>query len=107
MNPHICAVIVYEDRDIADKANVALPAVVSKLLPLLFECELQHLLDRKFLTGCLLQFFERLLIALTKLRGPATPRISPKALPQYRVVRPVIKPCGVVMAEALKTAFHF
>ena len=99
MSPCIGAVVVHEDRHIAEDANAFAGAVFTQSAPLLVEEVLDHLLNREFAAVAPEKSSERVVLALRVFGWPVNPtHVTVHAAQdiEHGVVR---QPGGVRLAE--------
>src|SRR5579864_6166731 len=107
MRPHIGAVIVHEDGNVAEHLHALSVRVVSECVPLGEKCELQNALD--FHVVC--EFSSRLLhssrFALHQLLWPIMPAFSRRAYTQSLEQHIILKPASLCATELAETVCLF
>src|SRR6185437_2291314 len=101
MRPHVGAVVINKDRDIADHLDRFLRAVISNRVPLLPEKKLQNPPHRQLRTRILPQFMQCRRIPARELRRPLTP-IPSVPLAQKIEYDEVFQPPFVLDAESIE-----
>ncbi len=102
MSPHVGGVVVDEDGDVPNEADVARRAVLAQVAPLLIKGKLQSLSDGEFFAVFQTQPVERRGVAMLHVIGPVVPGGIVELAAQNRVQRPVIQPRGVGAAISFK-----
>ena len=98
VRPDVGAVVVDEDGDVANEADVAVGAVCAEGAPLLAEGELEGLGDGEFFAVFEAEGVEGRRLAVFYVAGPVTPGGVVELAAQDGVERPVIEPGGVLAA---------
>ena len=102
MRPHICAVHIHKDGDIAHNPNLAVPAVIPQRAPLLVEEELDHLFNRQFAAIFVHHLRQCVVLPARIFLRPLVPTGVVIISPQHIEHRIVGQPRDIVLAEFVK-----
>src|SRR5436309_3535198 len=102
MGPNVGAVIVHEDGDVADDANLPLRAISVQRLPLLEECKLKRALHGDLLFQLLPYLIQRFGATLRDGTRPFIPTLKLESFAQAAEKNKIFQPPGVVATKALE-----
>src|SRR5579863_1912366 len=103
MPPYVGAIVIYEDRYIANYLDSTLHAIMAKSAPLLKECKLHRPLDFQLPLVLQAEFVQGLLFATSQPLWPCAPGRSAFDFSNYLEQNKIFQPPRVVALEIFKS----